>query len=211
MSRTVKDERQGDIFALLDAPPPPPPAPRLPTADELHATHGPPLFGCFATEAQAEADAAKFRTAAEPITVQRVGDQWNVYRWNAKPKPEGEEDEGELDDPNGPDAATLCVTCGEEGAAAEFVMHDEAGGPLCPECHREREASCEDCGARFDTRNRRGGAGTRRFVRPSGKCICWRCNEWVLMNKPAPELAKDEATPEAMILFGKLAWIDERD
>jgi len=208
MSRTTKDERQGGFFDLFDAPapPPPPPAPRLPTADELTETHVPTFFGCFATEAQAEADAAKFRTDAEPITVQRVADQWNVYRWNAKPKPEGEPEEVEEAEGDDPDALK-CVDCGELGAIGEFIHHDEAGGALCPPCDLKREPNCCECGAAFY--DHRGVINVARFSLPTGRFLCYHCCERFRENKPQRDLDRTEAEDEAVALMTRLQWRDE--
>jgi hypothetical protein len=206
VSRFQQDGRQLDAFALFDAPAPPPPAPRLPTADELAETHTPTFFGCFATEAQAEADAAKFRTDAEPITVQRVADQWNVYRWNAKPKPEGEEELADADDAPDPDALQ-CVDCGELGAIGEFIHHDEAEGALCPPCDLKREPNCSECGAAFY--DHRGVINVARYSLPTGKFLCYHCCERYRETKPQRDLDRTEATDEAIAFVARTAWHDD--
>lgn len=148
MSRTTKDERQGDIFALLDAPAPPPPRPLPTTGAELLAQ-----------------------------------------------------------------AIACCGTCAKTSPAAgpecRTIWTDEHGLE-CFDCIGERCTNCQDCGKRFHKDLKAHWRGDRQWITPEAGAICYRCKEWRDLNKPAKELAKDEATPEAMIAFGKLAWIDDR-
>lgn len=104
-----------------------------------------------------------------------------------------------------PDQPCLCVDCQAEGAEAEFIWHEKAGGALCPECINEREPNCHLCGHAFA----RHGLRERSFYTPAGELRCWHCNDLKKSEKPQPDLTADEATDEARVAFMAYPFDDD--
>lgn len=107
-----------------------------------------------------------------------------------------------------PDQPCACVDCGAEGAEAEFVLHEIAGGPVCPDCITTREPCCHACGEPLATLSN-GRAYGRRFYLPDGKLRCGGCNTAKLAEKEQPELTAAEATDEARVAILAYPFDDE--
>ncbi|KPH59175.1 hypothetical protein [Novosphingobium sp. ST904] len=101
----------------------------------------------------------------------------------------------------------FCVRCNTKGKAEALWHHDGLGGTICYPCLTVTEPECSDCRALFV--DSRGMANTRRFVLPTGRGVCWDCNENRRTNQPQAELTADEATPDALATFDALEWRDD--